>query len=136
MPRLFDVHLHTLEEFTRSLGLGFLVLVATPIALALVAITLLGIPLAVIGLALFLSCVYVAGILIAALLGTQVTRPDEETWRSFGVALIVGLSIVIVATAIPFVGGPIRFVVVLTGLGLLAERIRSGWRASRSLPVA
>jgi hypothetical protein len=43
--------------------------------------------------------------------------------------------IVIVATALPFVGRPIRFVVVLTGLGLLAERVRSGWRSTRDAPV-
>jgi hypothetical protein len=42
---------------------------------------------------------------------------------------------VIVATALPFVGLPIRFVVVLTGLGLLADRVRSGWRATRAVPV-
>ena len=112
--------------------MGFLVLVATPIALLLIGITLLGIPLALIGLAVFLISLYVSGILIAALVGTQISKPRAETWRSFGIALLVGLAIVIVATALPFVGLPVRFVVVLTGLGLLAERVRSGWLATRA----
>jgi cytoskeletal protein CcmA (bactofilin family) len=130
VPRLFAARLATGAAFGRALGVGFLVLFATPIALFLIGITLLGIPLALIGLAVFASSLYVAGILVSALVGTQVTKPKEETWGSFGLALLVGLAIVIVAMALPFVGHPIRFVVVLTGLGLLAERLRSGWRAT------
>jgi hypothetical protein len=140
VPRLFATHLETAGAFGRSLGMGFLILVATPIALLLIGITLLGIPLALIGLAVFLISLYVSGILISALVGTQITKPRVETWRSFGLALLVGLVIVIaviviVATALPFVGLPVRFVVVLTGLGLLADRVRSGWRATRTVPV-
>jgi hypothetical protein len=135
VPRLFAAHLDTAGAFGRSLGVGFLVLVATPIALFLIGITLVGIPLALIGLAAFLISLYVSGILISALVGTQITKPRVETWGSFGLALLVGLAIVIVATALPFVGLPIRFVVVLTGLGLLADRVRSGWRATRAVPV-
>jgi cytoskeletal protein CcmA (bactofilin family) len=135
-PRLFAAHLETAGAFGHSLGVGFLTLVVTPIALLLVGITLLGIPVALVGLALYLISLYVSGILISALVGTQITRPGAETWRSFGLALLVGLVIVIVASAIPFVGHPIRFVVVLTGLGLLAERARSGWRATRDIPAA
>jgi len=134
-PRLFAAHLETAGAFGHSLGVGFLTLVVTPIALLLVGITLLGIPVALVGLALYLISLYVSGILISALVGTQITRPGAETWRSFGLALLVGLVIVLVATAIPFVGRPIRFVVVLTGLGLLAERVRSGWRATRDVPA-
>lgn len=135
VPRLFAAHLETAGAFGRALGVGFLVLVATPIAVFLVGITLLGIPVALIGLAIYLSSLYVAGIVVSALVGTQVTKPKAETWVSFGLALLVGLVIVIVATALPFVGRPVRFVVVLTGLGLLTERVRSAWRATRAVPV-
>jgi cytoskeletal protein CcmA (bactofilin family) len=131
-PRLFAVHLETAAEFGRSLGLGFVFLVATPVALCLLAITLLGIPLALFGLAVFATAVYVSGILIAALLGTQLIRPDAETWGSFGIALLAGLAIVLIASQIPFVGIPVRFVVVLAGLGLLVEQARSGWRAANA----
>jgi cytoskeletal protein CcmA (bactofilin family) len=100
VPRLFAARLETGKAFGRALGVGFLVLFATPIALFLIGITLLGIPLALIGLAVFLSSLYVSGILISALVGTQVTRPKEETWGGFGLALLVGLVIVIVVTAL------------------------------------
>lgn len=130
-PRLFEVHLATAGDLARSLGVGFLVAVATPIALVLVAITLLGIPLAVTALLTFLVGLYVSGILIAALVGSQVTGARGEGWRSFALALLAGLAIVIVATEVPFVGPPLRIIVVLTGLGLLVERLHTAWRVSR-----
>jgi len=135
VPRLFAVHLATAGELFRSLGLGFLALVATPIALVLVAITLFGIPLALLGLAAYLAALYLSGILVAALLGTQVTRPRTETWRSFALALLAGLAIVIVASELPWVGVPIRVFVVLTGLGLVVERLRAAWQAARAAPA-
>ena len=131
-PRLFTVHLDTARDFGHTLGVGFVALVATPVAILLVAVTLVGIPLAAIGLATYSIALYLSGILVAALVGTQVTKPEAETWRSFGVALLAGLAIVIVAMALPIIGIPVRFVVVLCGLGLLVERGRAGWRASRT----
>jgi len=131
-PRLFAVRVDTARDFGHALGVGFVALVATPIAILLVAVTLVGIPLAAIGLATYLTALYVSGILIAALVGTQVTKPEAETWRSFGVALLAGLAIVIVAMALPIIGVPVRFVVVLCGLGLLVERLRSGWDTTRT----
>jgi cytoskeletal protein CcmA (bactofilin family) len=133
VPQLFAAHLETAGEFGHSLGMGFLALCATPIALCLIGITILGIPLALTGLAIYVCALYVASILVSALVGTQVMKPEAETWGSFGLALLVGLVIVIAATQIPFVGFPVRFVVVLTGLGLLVERLRSGWQAARTI---
>jgi cytoskeletal protein CcmA (bactofilin family) len=129
VPWLFAVHLPTAGAFFRSLGLGFVVVVATPIGLVLIGITLLGIPLALIALAFFLMALYLSGIVIAAMLGTQITRPRADSWRAFGVALLVGLAVLIIAAHLPFVGFPIRILAMLVGLGLLVERVRSGWRA-------
>jgi len=131
VPRLFDAHLATAGDLARNLGVGFLVAVATPIALVLVAITLLGIPLAVTALLTFLVALYVSGILISALVGSQVTGGRGEGWRSFALALLAGLAIVIVATELPFVGPPLRIIAILTGLGLLTSRVHDAWRASR-----
>jgi cytoskeletal protein CcmA (bactofilin family) len=129
IPRIFAVHLPTAGAFFRSLGVGFVAAVATPIGLLLVAITLLGIPLALIALAFFLTALYVSIIVVAALLGTQITRPQTDSWGAFGAALLIGLAVLLVAASIPFVGLPIRIVAMLVGLGLLVERARSGWRA-------
>ncbi len=135
VPRLFDVHLATAGDLARSLGVGFLVAVTTPFALVLVGITLVGIPLAVAALLTLLVALYVSAILIAAILGSQLTGARGEGWQSFALALLAGLAVVIVATEVPFVGTPLKIIVLLTGLGLLVERLRSAWLASRSVPV-
>jgi hypothetical protein len=44
----------------------------------------------------------------------------------------VGLFIVIFVTHTPFVGPVARVLVILIGVGLLAERARDGWIRSRS----
>jgi hypothetical protein len=41
--------------------------------------------------------------------------------------LLVGLVIVLVGMNLPFVGGLLRLLVILTGLGLLVDAVRSGW---------
>jgi cytoskeletal protein CcmA (bactofilin family) len=132
VPRIFAVHLPTAGAFFRSLGVGFVMAVATPIALVLVAITLLGIPLALMALAFFLMALYVSNIVIAALIGTQITRPRADSWSAFGVALLIGLLLLMIAANIPFIGFPVRIVAMLVGLGLLVERARSGLRAIRA----
>jgi hypothetical protein len=135
VPRLFDVHLATAGDLARTLGVGFLVAVATPFALVLIAITLLGIPLALIGLVGFLVSLYLSFILIAALIGTQVTGQRGEGWRPFALALLAGLAVLAVGSAIPFLGTPLRIIVMLTGLGLLVERLHAAWRAAHAAPA-
>ncbi len=135
LPGLFSVHLTSGGEFGRSLLRGFVVLVATPIALFLVGITLLGIPLALIGIATFLTALYVSFIVVSALVGSQITKPRDDTWRAFAIALLVGLVVVIVGMEFPLLGPPVTFLVVLTGLGLLTERVQTWWRTTRRAPA-
>jgi cytoskeletal protein CcmA (bactofilin family)/predicted anti-sigma-YlaC factor YlaD len=131
LPGIFAGRLETGRAFFRSLGVGFLVVVAGPIAIAAVALTLVGIPVAVMGLGLYLSALYVAGILVAALIGVALTHPRGEGWTSFGLALLVGLVILVLAMHTPVLGGVVRAVAVLTGVGLLADRARIAWSALR-----
>jgi cytoskeletal protein CcmA (bactofilin family) len=131
LPGIFSVRLSSGGEFFRSLGVGFVVLVVTPIALLIAGLTLVGLPIAVIGGALYLTALYLAGIVVAALIGVSLVRPKSEGLRDFGVALLVGVLILTVATHIPFLGAMLRVVVVLVGLGLLTDWVRSAWVTSR-----
>ena len=107
------------------LGLGLLVLVATPIALVLTGFTLIGLPLALIGLAVYLVALYLAKILAADLLGRALLGWPEETARGALPALALGLAILTVAGLIPWLGGLIGFLALVLGLGLLTHRL---WR--------
>jgi len=131
LPQLFSGRISSGNDFFRSLGVGFVVLVVAPIALVITGLTLVGLPIALIGGGLYLSALYLAGIVVAALIGVSMVHPKSEGLRDFGVALLVGVLILTVATHIPFVGAILRLVVILLGLGLLTDRARSAWRASR-----
>ena len=87
--------------------------------------------LAAIGGAVYLTALYLTGIVVAALIGVSLVHPKSEGLRDFGVALLVGVLILTVAMHIPLVGFILRIVVALVGLGLLTDRARSAWRASR-----
>jgi cytoskeletal protein CcmA (bactofilin family) len=135
LPATFEARVETPGAFFRALGVGFVVLVAMPAALVVCAFTLVGIPVALIGLAMYLTALYIGGIVVAGLVGTSLVHPRGEGWGPFGLALLAGLALVLVAANTPFVGILVKVLVVLLGLGLLAERSRSGWRALRGLPA-
>jgi hypothetical protein len=131
-PRLFGGRVETGRDFFVALGLGFAALVVVPAALALVGLTVVGIPLALLGLAVFVAALYVAGIQVAVLIGRALVRPGSADLRGFGLALLAGLVVVGVAMRLPFVGGPLRILVLLVGLGLLAQR---AWLWLRARPA-
>jgi len=135
LPGVFSGRLGSGGELFRSLGLGFVVLLVAPIALLIAGLTLIGLPIALIGGALYLSALYLSGVVVAALIGVSLVRPRSEGLRDFGVALLVGGLILTVAMQIPVLGAILRLVVVLVGLGLLTDRARSAWAASRSGPA-
>ena len=133
LPAVFENRVETTGAFFRTLGTGFVVLVAMPAALALCALTLVGLPLALIGMGVYLAALYIGTIVVAALIGGSLVHPQGEGWGPFGLALLAGLGLTIVAANTPFVGVLVRASIVVLGLGLLAERSRSGWRRLRGL---
>ena len=82
---------------------------------------------ALFGFAAYLAALYLAGIRIAVLLGSSLTRHESDSLRDFGVALLVGLIVLAVAESIPFLGVLVQVVIVLVGLGLLAQQAMILW---------
>ncbi|HZQ92908.1 MAG TPA: polymer-forming cytoskeletal protein [Terriglobales bacterium] len=129
VPTLFGARPVTAGDYARSLGIGFLVCVAIPIAAVIVGITLIGLPIALFSLAAWLAGLYAAKIVIAAIVGRALLRPQPAARPSgrmgdFAVALLVGLVIVYVAMNLPIIGVIVKFLVILTGLGLIAMQVR------------
>jgi cytoskeletal protein CcmA (bactofilin family) len=131
-PWVFGGHLETASEFFRCMGVGLAVLLGAPIALGLVFCTLVGIPIAVIGGAAYATALYCAMILLAALIGSAILQPGSESTGAFGLPLLLGLVVVLLAVSLPFVGGPIRLIGLLTGLGLLFDRGSRMWRGQHA----
>jgi cytoskeletal protein CcmA (bactofilin family) len=128
VPRLFQAEVRTAGEFFRTAGWGFLALVASPVAILLLALTLVGIPVAVLGLFALLTVLYAADILVGALIGRALLRPEERP-AAFGRALLVGYGMVLLGHAIPFLGIAVGVVSALLGLGLFVDRVRAFWAA-------
>ena len=124
-PWIFGSHLDTGSEFFRALGYGFVAIVAAPLFLIVLAFTVVGIPLTIMGFVLFGMGAYFAKILVGGMIGMAIFgEPEEADWGGFGVPLAAGLGIVVVSMAIPFLGGIVGFVTLLTGLGMLIGRLR------------
>lgn len=130
-PALLGSRMTSAGEFFKTLGLGFLYLVAAPIALVLVAVTLIGIPAALIGAAAYLVSLYLAKVLVGAWVGERMLRPPaERKWQQV-LALLAGLGMLAVATKLPWIGVWIGFLVVLLGLGMLARQLSAAWSRGR-----
>ncbi len=132
-PGLLGARVEDGAAFVRSVGQGVLVALGVPLLFALSALSIVGIPLAAIGLALYAIALYLAGIAVAALIGRLVLRPASEGLRDVGISLLAGLALVTVAVSLPWVGGVVRVLTTVLGLGLLSEH---GYRlARRRAPV-
>jgi anti-sigma factor RsiW/cytoskeletal protein CcmA (bactofilin family) len=116
----------------QRLGVGFLALVATPIAVAIVGLTLIGLPLALLVLAVWLFGLYAAKILVAGAIGQRLLPAPAGLTGRFAEALFLGLVIVLVAVNLPYVGGLLEPMLILVGLGMAVSQ----WRALQRRPPA
>jgi cytoskeletal protein CcmA (bactofilin family) len=123
-PAAFTFRADALVAILRKLGVGFLILVATPIAAVLVAITLIGLPLGLIALGLWLLGLYLAKIFVAAWIGQELMEPPAGKTGPFVLALLAGLVVVFVAMGLPYVGSLLHFLIFLMGLGIAFSQIR------------
>ncbi|MEW6681360.1 MAG: hypothetical protein AB1451_00345 [Nitrospirota bacterium] len=107
-----------------SLGIGFIAFVVTPVAAVILLITVLAAPLGLMAAALFVLAIYVARVFVmiwaGAALFAWMGKPVREVW-----ALVIGLVVYTIVTAIPFLGWIVAWGVTLFGLGaaLLADRM-------------
>ena len=134
-PSWFAGRIETGRDFFQSLGLGFAFAVLGPLALALLALTIVGIPVALMGLAAWGFSLYLGAVVVAALIGRSFVRPRGEEQREFGMALAVGLAVVVLLENLPFVGRPATWVIALVGVGMLVAQAHAAWQRSRGVAV-
>jgi len=134
-PGIYLGSLATSGEFLRCLGFGFVALIVTPIALLLCAITVVGIPIAVLGTFVYLTVLFVSVVVVAALVGSSITGSAPESTHGFGLALLLGLVVVVAGMNVPWIGGLLRLLVGLTGMGLVITTLYDMWQ-SRKLDYA
>jgi len=130
-PGLRRVGFSDVISVLKSGGIGFLILVATPIAACIVAITLIGLPIAIVGFVAWMLGIYLAKIIIAIFVGRTLLASQTDRMTSMALGLLVGLALIFIVINLPFVGGLMHFILVLIGLGALATSVFKSFQASR-----
>lgn len=119
VPAFGRVSLDTARALLTAGGVGFLGLVATPIAAVILCITIIGLPIGLVGVALWLIGLYLSKIVIAQFLGRALMRGQGERDPSMALGLLVGLVLIFVAVNLPYIGGVINFLLIILGLGAI-----------------
>nr|MBD3359297.1 hypothetical protein [Candidatus Buchananbacteria bacterium] len=100
---------------------GLVFLIVTPFAIFILAMTIIGIPLALIATAIYLIILYISKIFIAVYLGNKVIKLFNKQVKEIQLAwsMILGLVILYILFAIPFLGMLIKLIICLWGVGIL-----------------
>jgi cytoskeletal protein CcmA (bactofilin family) len=109
------------KEFWKNLLFGLLALIVIPIAAILIAFTLIGIPITIILILLYVLAIFIAPIFAALLVGKLILKKQ----KNLILPVVVGIVIYAVLVSIPILGGLVKFVAVLLGLGAMTLAIFS-----------
>ena len=130
LPGLLPARLPGSVALLRAAGLGFVALVVVPAAALLLMLTLIGLPAGLLILGLWLAALYSSQILVATLVGRGFLEKAGGPPAAIAPVLLVGLVFVAVSVNLPYVGGLVRFVVLVLGLGLAVIGAHRGVRRS------
>jgi len=110
------------KHFWKSLLFGLIALIVVPVASIIIAITVIGLPVALVLLVLYILALYLSKIFAALWLGKLILGNPK---KNLILAMIIGIIIYVLLVNIPYIGGWIRFVAVLLGLGAMTVMIFS-----------
>jgi len=130
-PGLRRVNLNDAVSVLKSAGIGFLAVVAMPVAAFILLITLIGFPLAVVGFVGWLLGLYLAKIIIANFVGRTLFSSASDRLSSVALSLFVGLMLIFIVINIPYIGGLIHFLLVFIGFGALVMNVYGSFQAER-----
>lgn len=110
------------ERYGASFGLGVLVFFGVPIAAIIACVTVVGLFVGVSAILVWYAGLYLAQIVVGGLIGQWLIGRTNEQWPLIG-RMVVGVVLIRLFTALPEVGGWIKFAVILWGLGAISLSI-------------
>jgi cytoskeletal protein CcmA (bactofilin family) len=122
MPKFSQEAVKSAEQYGAAAGLGVLVLFGVPIAACIACITVVGLFIGVSTLLVWWASVYFAQVIVGTVVGQWLMGRTNEFWPVVG-RMAVGVVIVRLCTTIPDVGGWVKFVAVLWGIGAISLAI-------------
>ena len=107
----------------KDFAFGIAALIATPIIVLVLMLTIIGFPLALILVAAYLIALYLAQILTGIILGTYLFGAfkgrDHAKKSPLLAIMIIGVIVLWLITGIPVVGGLLKLIAIIWGLGIL-----------------
>jgi cytoskeletal protein CcmA (bactofilin family) len=107
----------------RSAGVGFIAAVVAPVAMLLACILIITIPLVFIAFLLFALLVYLAKVPVAIWLGDWIMKRFGRTGSSPYLCLVIGIPVLYILFAVPFLGKIAWFASLFIGLGAVVLTI-------------
>jgi len=104
----------------KSLGVGFLILVVTPIVSIILLITVIGIPIAIVVTLSWIVFLCIAKVFASMLIGWRIIKVNAKSgfWRLFG-GFALGVLIYVILGFIPVIGWLLKGLLILIGLGAM-----------------
>lgn len=104
----------------KSLGWGFLGIIAIPVLIILLFALLIGFPFAVIGIYMYTILLYLSSIFVSIVLGEKIIQLFKKKGDiSLYLSFIIGIIILAIVQLIPILGFLVKIVVVLFGTGMI-----------------
>ena len=111
------------HSFWSTTGLGLIFLIVTPFLALILIMTIVGIPLALITGVIYLVSLYLSGMATSIYIGNCISSKGYLKTNNLYVLAVVGLVLLTLLGLIPLVGGLIKFVALILGLGILFRKI-------------
>lgn len=104
------------QNFWKTMGIGFVAMVASPIIFVMIAITFLGIPLAFLFGFIIFWLMYLGRIFVMIAVGEKIVKFYKKSpalWVSF----LIGMVTYYLVTPFPLIGGVLKLMTVIVGAG-------------------
>jgi cytoskeletal protein CcmA (bactofilin family) len=110
-------------SFWSTSGWGLIVLIVTPFVMLFLTITIIGIPLSIIIFVLYFIALYLSHIVASIAAGQMMTNNKYVKTNNPYLQGLLGLVLLTMLGVVPFVGGFVKFIAVLVGLGILYRQM-------------
>jgi len=117
------------NSFWSLLGWGFVILVMTPVLTLTLMVTVIGIPLSFIISGLYFISLSLSKIVTAIVAGDYMSQKGYLKTNNYYLQGFVALVFITVLSLIPFIGAFVKFTVLLFGLGVIFQSLRSYFSA-------
>jgi len=118
MPAFFAETMRAAGNHWTAGGVGFLVLVATPVLAVIMAITIVGLGVSISLAFLYVVSIYAAQTFVGAWVGAKLMGDAASTGAAAG-RLALGLALLRIVKQLPYAGGFIGFFALIWGLGAI-----------------